>query len=87
MREEMRKDFQVLIPFRGDRDKSTSSVISLNLTIIIVCSGEEFSGWLLLQEKEYQQLYHGQLGISLAFPPFDVGGGDFTTVLEVAYVD
>jgi hypothetical protein len=24
----MRKDFQVLIPFRGDRNKSTSSLIS-----------------------------------------------------------
>jgi hypothetical protein len=62
-------------------------VIFLNLTIIIVCSGEEFSGWLLLREKEYQQLHHGQLGISLAFPPFNVGEGNFTTVLEVAYVD
>jgi hypothetical protein len=31
--------------------------------------------------------HHGQLGISLAFPPFDVGGGNFTMVLEVAYVD
>ena len=27
------------------------------------------------------------MGISLAFPPFDVGGGNFTMVLEVAYVD
>jgi hypothetical protein len=30
-------------------------------------------------------LTHGQLGMALAFPPFDVGGGIFTTVLEVAY--
>jgi hypothetical protein len=27
---------------------------------------------------------HGQLGITLAFPPLDVGGGNFTVVLEVA---
>jgi hypothetical protein len=29
----------------------------------------------------------GTLGISLAFPPFDVGGGNLTTVFEVVYVD
>jgi hypothetical protein len=29
---------------------------------------------------------HGQLGIALTFPPIDVGGGNFNTVLEVAYV-
>jgi hypothetical protein len=27
---------------------------------------------------------HGQLGIALAFLPLDVGGGNFTVVLEVA---
>ncbi len=26
---------------------------------------------------------HGQLGMALAFPPLDVGGGDFAMVLEV----
>jgi hypothetical protein len=35
----------------------------------------------------FDQLYnHGQLGIALAFPPIDVGGGNFNTVLEVTYV-
>ncbi len=29
-------------------------------------------------------LQHGQLGIALAFPPLDVGGGNFTVVLEAA---
>jgi hypothetical protein len=29
---------------------------------------------------------HGQLGMALAFPPIDVGGGNFTTVLGVKYV-
>jgi hypothetical protein len=29
-------------------------------------------------------LEHGQLGMALAFPPFDVGGGNFAMVLEVA---